>query len=367
MRTRGRKSKPSASQEATNLTGNDESLNDPSPRDDEHLETEQDSNYEPFAFAEIEDVEVELIDPSTWFEDADDGRAELIADQRRSSRAEVRAPEFTPAPVSEIISDETSGPVVEMAEVVDSPPVTAAEPVRAERRKHRRDDSSHLVWVEYFDASMQSVGNEAARTENFGAGGMRVLVKAAPSELERVRVTSSYRGFESHAIVRNRYPGLDGYDRLCLEFVNKEWKANAVSNSVGDDLYPTKLGKILFADDDPAFRKILGKVLVRAGYDVVLAEDGESAVEKAAAEKPDLVITDGLMPKLHGFLVCKAVKELNPPTKVIMLTAVYTNSNYKWEARNKFGADEIITKPCEIADLLRSIERHMPSRSQNEF
>lgn len=101
--------------------------------------------------------------------------------------------------------------------------------------------------------------------------------------------------------------------------------------------------------------------MIKAGYDVVLAEDGESAVEKATRENPDLVITDGLMPKLHGFQVCKAVKELKPQPKVIMLTAVYTSPNYRWEAKAKFGADDIITKPCQIADLLRKIEEHIPA------
>jgi DNA-binding response OmpR family regulator len=65
------------------------------------------------------------------------------------------------------------------------------------------------------------------------------------------------------------------------------------------------------------------------------------------------------MPKMHGFLVCKAVKELQPPPKVILLTAVYTKMHYKWEAKNKYGADDLITKPFEVAALLNCIERHL--------
>ena len=327
------------------------------------------SFYESVSGTETEEIQIELIDPSNWFADTDDNCFETVI--------EKRSPELTSASIQEVTSDETSvrdadlvdssavGSVDGMSEpVVDRDIVQATEPVRDERRKNHREDSSHLVWLEYFDPSLQSAGNEAARTENVGAGGMRVCVKTAPSDLQRVRVSAPYRGFESYAIVRNRYPGRDGFDHLCLEFVNKEWEANADSTRVENSVDLIKPGKILFADDDPAFRKIMGKILVRAGYDVVLAEDGESAVEKAATEKPDLVITDGLMPKLHGFLVCKAIKELHPPARVIMLTAVYTSPNYRWEARNKFGADEIITKPCEIADLLRRIEKHMPSQSQ---
>jgi DNA-binding response OmpR family regulator len=65
------------------------------------------------------------------------------------------------------------------------------------------------------------------------------------------------------------------------------------------------------------------------------------------------------MPKLHGFQVCKAVKELSPQPRVIMLTAVYTSPNQMWEAKSKFGADDIITKPCQIGDLLRKIEEQI--------
>jgi CheY-like chemotaxis protein/microcompartment protein CcmK/EutM len=329
---------------------------------------------------ETEDVQVELVDPSNWFVDNDEVSFVEAVDHHPSRPCEERSPEITREFVSEIANDKMIVGAIEWVDssagdnademsdqVIDSAIVQPAETAGPERRKHHREASSHLVWVEYFDHSMQSAGKEAVRTENFGAGGMRVCVKAAPSGLERVRVSSSYRGFESHAIVRNRYPGRDGHDHLCLEFVDNEWKADLASVPVENSVEVIKPRKILFADDDPAFRKILGKILTRAGYDVVLAEDGESAVEKAATEKPDLVITDGLMPKLHGFLVCKAIKELNPPARVIMLTAVYTSPNYRWEARAKFGADEIITKPCEIADLLRSIERHLPSQSQYAF
>jgi DNA-binding response OmpR family regulator len=121
------------------------------------------------------------------------------------------------------------------------------------------------------------------------------------------------------------------------------------------------MAKILIADDHPPLRKILKDVLTLAGYEVIIAEDGIEAVEKAKSEQPDLVITDGLMPKLHGFLVCKEVKKLNPPPKVIVLTAVYTKPTYKLEAKKNYGADELITKPFKTVDLLYAIEQQLAS------
>ncbi len=64
--------------------------------------------------------------------------------------------------------------------------------------------------------------------------------------------------------------------------------------------------KILVVDDEVVVRDLLTTVLERAGYEVILAEDGLSGVERAASDKPDLVVADGLLPRLHGFLACRA-------------------------------------------------------------
>jgi CheY-like chemotaxis protein len=122
---------------------------------------------------------------------------------------------------------------------------------------------------------------------------------------------------------------------------------------------PKRSKKILVADDDLPLRRVLGKILTSAGYDVILVEDGMAAVETAKAERPDLVITDALMPRLHGFLACKEIKQIESPPKVIMLTAVYTKCSYRVEATQRYGADDLLTKPFAVADLLACVEKHL--------
>ncbi len=125
-----------------------------------------------------------------------------------------------------------------------------------------------------------------------------------------------------------------------------------------------KQRKVLVADDDRITREIIGAILTRAGHEVVFAEDGKSALEKASTEKPDLVFIDGLMPKMHGFLACKAIKELDRPPKVILLTGIYTKPAYEREAKGTFGADDLLRKPSSPEELLACIEKHLPSETK---
>jgi DNA-binding response OmpR family regulator len=125
--------------------------------------------------------------------------------------------------------------------------------------------------------------------------------------------------------------------------------------------------KILIADDDRMTRRMLGAILSKAGYYLVIAEDGQAAVELASSEKPDLVLTDGLLPRLHGFLVCKAIKEMDCPPKVIILTGVYTKPTYKWEARKEYGADDVLLKPIKPDELLACIEKHLAADGDIEL
>jgi DNA-binding response OmpR family regulator len=121
----------------------------------------------------------------------------------------------------------------------------------------------------------------------------------------------------------------------------------------------TNCAKILVAEDSKVTREMLRMLLAREGYNVVFAEDGEQAVELALTEKPDLVLSDGLLPKMHGFLACKAIKSVPMPPKVVLLTGVYTKPNYKWEAKLDFGADDLLVKPFKPEELLACIRKHL--------
>jgi DNA-binding response OmpR family regulator len=119
--------------------------------------------------------------------------------------------------------------------------------------------------------------------------------------------------------------------------------------------------KILIIDDDKDMINLLQLRLEQQGYQVISARDGASGYELIEKENPDLIISDLLIPRLHGFELCKKVKE-NAQLRhipIILMTAVYKKTSYKVEGK-KYGADDYIQKPFEFPDLLAKIERLIP-------
>ncbi len=115
-------------------------------------------------------------------------------------------------------------------------------------------------------------------------------------------------------------------------------------------------GKILVVDDYAANVKLLERNLQAAGYGTVVAYDGQQALEQVAAEKPDLVLLDIMMPKIDGFEVCRRLRadEATAVIPVIMVTALKETED---RIRGlEAGADDFISKPFDRAELLARVK-----------
>ena len=125
--------------------------------------------------------------------------------------------------------------------------------------------------------------------------------------------------------------------------------------------------RALIAEDDEASRTILSAQLQKMGYEVLEAEDGVRAWEAYERERPVLVITDWMMPKMSGPELCSRIRSLNRPeyTYLIILTALENKAAYI-EGMSS-GADDFIVKPADTAELtvrLRVAERILALQSQ---
>ncbi len=113
--------------------------------------------------------------------------------------------------------------------------------------------------------------------------------------------------------------------------------------------------RILVVDDEEALRTVLSGELAGAGYEVSTASDGDEAITEVQNKKFDLVLLDIKMPKVDGFEVLKFIKKGYPAMKVIMLTG-FADLKNAIESK-KHGAEDFVSKPYDLVDLLTTIER----------
>lgn len=111
--------------------------------------------------------------------------------------------------------------------------------------------------------------------------------------------------------------------------------------------------RILIVDDSAVNRNILRNILEKEGFDVIAeAENGETGIDEYLDKSPDIVTLDISMPGIGGIEVLKHIKEHNPHTKVIMLSA----EGGQKEKAAEFGADEFITKPYQISEIMNAVK-----------
>ena len=120
--------------------------------------------------------------------------------------------------------------------------------------------------------------------------------------------------------------------------------------------------RILIIEDETPMRTALADLLAAEGYRVLSAADGETGLQRALTDKPDLILLDVMMPKLDGFSVCAELRRLANDVPVVMLTA-------KGQIEDRVngldvGADDYVVKPfsseellARVRALLRRVER----------
>ncbi|MET9062547.1 response regulator transcription factor [Streptomyces antibioticus] len=115
----------------------------------------------------------------------------------------------------------------------------------------------------------------------------------------------------------------------------------------------TGAARVLVVDDDPTVAEVVAGYLDRAGYTVDRADDGPTALTRAAAHRPDLVVLDLMLPGMDGLEVCRRMRG-HGPVPVIMLTARGDEEDRVLGL--EVGADDYVTKPFSPRELVLRVE-----------
>jgi CheY-like chemotaxis protein len=123
---------------------------------------------------------------------------------------------------------------------------------------------------------------------------------------------------------------------------------------------------VLIIEDEAAIRRVLTRVLERAGFTVRTAENGDDALQQLRAAEVDIVITDIIMPKMHGVDAIKKIVQEFSRVRIIAISGGgnFGITDYKPDAiitsaylaaARKAGAHALLTKPFQTADVLHAI------------
>jgi len=149
------------------------------------------------------------------------------------------------------------------------------------------------------------------------------------------------------------------------------WDVKALEHHTEDDAFEeiealSHRPLVLVVDDEAAIRRVAVVSLGGMGYGVALARNGIGGLEAARRLKPDLILTDALMPKLDGRDMCRQVKD-DPGLAhipVIVMTALYTSIKYRLEGHKRYHVDDYLAKPVSASELRRTVDKYLRPASQ---
>ena len=120
--------------------------------------------------------------------------------------------------------------------------------------------------------------------------------------------------------------------------------------------------KILVVDDSRTALFMVTTILRKERYELVTASDGEQALEVAAAERPDLILMDVIMPRKTGFEACRELKRREDTKGIPVILVTTRGEGENVEAGFQSGCNDYVTKPINALELITKVRDHMGAR-----
>jgi len=137
----------------------------------------------------------------------------------------------------------------------------------------------------------------------------------------------------------------------------------------GDNKKALKMATIILADDEENIRKLMSKILSRAGHTVVEARNGHETLALYSEHNPDLVITDMIMPQLGGGETIRALTRDNPEVRIIAISgggrSGQTLSSLK--LARELGARQVVAKPFTLAEFMGVVNEVLEESEQQQL
>ena len=124
------------------------------------------------------------------------------------------------------------------------------------------------------------------------------------------------------------------------------------------------MATILVVDDDDDVREMLSDALEDAGYTVIAAPNGDAGLQRFIDERPDLVLTDIIMPEGDGIEIIRKIRSIDPGARIAAISGggERVNAAYCVETASKLGATAVLLTPFDLRELVDTIERCLPPR-----
>jgi CheY-like chemotaxis protein len=113
---------------------------------------------------------------------------------------------------------------------------------------------------------------------------------------------------------------------------------------------------VLIVDDDEEIRLIAEYSVQQMGYRTLTAANAEEALRIVKGSRPDVVLTDALMPNVDGRRLCRLIKKADPSIRVIIMSSLVRTARYLEETFDTFQADEYLAKPIDFEKLRQVLE-----------
>ena len=120
--------------------------------------------------------------------------------------------------------------------------------------------------------------------------------------------------------------------------------------------------KVLVVEDNPVVVRLNESLLKSGNYDVVIAMDGETGIAKALKEKPDIILLDIILPKMHGFEVCKELRKREETKNIPIVVVTGTGLEEVIEREPEIAVSGVLSKPYDFKKLDEAIKKALAKK-----